>query len=80
MASNEYDFIIIGGGTAGLVVAARLSENPEVRVLILEAGADQTKDPRVTTPGLYHALQNTEADWQYKTVAQVGVFYSAPTE
>ena len=34
---HEYDFVVIGGGTAGLVVAARLTENPNVRVGVLEA-------------------------------------------
>lgn len=39
--SRDYDYVIIGGGTAGLCVAARLTENPDVTVGVLEAGADR---------------------------------------
>ncbi|SPQ20995.1 0d69f2b2-7972-48b9-ad5f-b070102e1b4d [Thermothielavioides terrestris] len=70
MASESFDYVIVGGGTAGLVVAARLSENPQHRVLVLEAGKDQSADPRVQIPALYDSLKNTDADWGFSTVPQ----------
>ncbi|KAI1346177.1 glucose-methanol-choline oxidoreductase-like protein [Xylaria sp. FL0043] len=70
MTSNSYDFIIIGGGTAGLVLARRLTENAGVEVLVLEAGKDMTADPRVTTPALFPTLLGSEADWNTVTEAQ----------
>lgn len=71
MTVDEYDFVIVGGGTSGLVVAARLSEDPNVQVLVVEAGANRIEDPRVKIPALYQALKDTEADWSFSTVAQV---------
>ena len=68
---NTFDFIVVGGGTAGLVVASRLSEHPNVQVLVLEAGGNHMEDPRVQIPALYTTLQGTDADWNLKTEAQV---------
>ncbi|KAI0197642.1 oxidoreductase [Astrocystis sublimbata] len=67
---NSYDFIVVGGGTSGLVVAARLSENPEHSVLVVEAGSNHNEDPRVKTPGLFETLKGTELDWDFQSRPQ----------
>lgn len=76
MTPEEFDFVIVGGGTSGLVVAARLSEDPNVEVLVVEAGEDHMDDPRVKIPALYQAMKQTEADWDFTTTAQVNSFHS----
>ncbi|KAI1074548.1 hypothetical protein F5B20DRAFT_433534 [Whalleya microplaca] len=68
--SDEFDFVIVGGGTAGLVLAARLSENPHVQVLVIEAGEDLTADIRVNMPPMGPTLLDTPANWGFKTVPQ----------
>ncbi|TGO77515.1 hypothetical protein BELL_0103g00100 [Botrytis elliptica] len=72
MAENAiaFDFIIIGGGTSGLVVANRLSEDPTVNVLVLESGRSYLGDPRVNMPAGWPALLGTEADWNFVTTPQ----------
>ena len=69
---NSFDYLIIGGGTAGLAVAARLSENPDITVGVLEAGAARLNDPSILTPAAYPTLVGREDyDWLLKTVQQV---------
>ncbi|KAJ3664213.1 hypothetical protein Zmor_008400 [Zophobas morio] len=65
---EHYDFIIIGAGAAGSVIANRLTEKPEWKVLLLEAGGPET--PFTQIPKLAHLLQNTDYNWGYVTTPQ----------
>ncbi|KAF5647939.1 alcohol oxidase [Fusarium sp. NRRL 52700] len=71
MAVNNgayFDFIIVGGGTAGNIVAARLAENPNARILVVEAGIGTSKDnEEIRTPGLAMDIRGSKDDWAYKT-------------
>lgn len=67
---SSYDFVICGGGLAGLVLASRLSEDSNHTVLVLEAGAsgDAVRDQiDVPADAYYSSLLSTEYDWQFKT-------------
>ncbi|KAF9437015.1 hypothetical protein BGZ76_002285, partial [Entomortierella beljakovae] len=67
--STQYDYVILGGGTAGCVLASRLTEDPKVNVLILEAGqSDDIKESMI--PALYSRLQSTDINWGFHTVPQ----------
>lgn len=68
---EEADYVIVGGGTAALVVACRLSENPETRIIVLERGEDVSNDARVQNPLLYESLAGSEMDWNLKVAPQV---------
>lgn len=63
------DYVILGAGTAGCVVAARLSEDPSAEVLLLEAGGTDRR-PDVMIPGLSSALHRSSADWGFWTAPQ----------
>lgn len=68
---DSYDFVVIGAGTAGCVLAARLSEDRDLRVLLLEAGGDPGPDASV--PGMWPALLGSDIDWGLSTVPQAGL-------
>lgn len=76
-SGQTFDYIIVGGGTAGLALASRLSEDPNVTVAVIEAGgsADSTARTSILTPSgsYYYSLSATDYDWGYTTTAQPGV-------
>ncbi|PPR06211.1 hypothetical protein CVT26_005470 [Gymnopilus dilepis] len=69
---KTFDYVVIGGGTAGLAAAVRLSEDPSVSVLVLEAGARETfEDPNIDIPGQYGKIMgNPQYDWCFMTTKQ----------
>ncbi|KAJ9615019.1 hypothetical protein H2200_001093 [Cladophialophora chaetospira] len=68
---HDYDFLIVGGGTAGLVLANRLSSDPRFTVGVLEAGANRLNDPTVDTPAMAIAMTgNKDYDWHFITAPQ----------
>lgn len=76
---QTFDIVVVGGGTSGCVLAARLSEDPSVRVLLLEAGGDERRAD-VESPATWESLLHSDADWDYETVLQpaTGRAYPAP--
>ena len=70
---QTFDYLIVGGGSAGCVLAARLSEDPQVRVALLEAGPPD-KSVLIHCPaGLAVLAQNGQANWAFDTVPQPGL-------
>ncbi|KAI1770046.1 hypothetical protein F4818DRAFT_450630 [Hypoxylon cercidicola] len=71
--STTYDYVIAGAGTAGLLLAVVLSENPNITVCVLEAGADGRHENNITNPERRGTIQHTQYDWQFWTLPQPGL-------
>lgn len=69
-AATSYDYIVVGGGTGGLVVANRLSENSAVSVLIVERGDSVLENTQVSDPNAYGAAFGSSIDYAYQSTAQ----------
>ncbi|KAF5520658.1 Dehydrogenase citC [Colletotrichum aenigma] len=71
---DSYDYIVVGGGTAGVAVAARLSEGlPDSKILLIEAGPEAWDEPKINVPGMKGSTLATKYDWNFTTVAQTNV-------
>jgi choline dehydrogenase-like flavoprotein len=69
--TSTYDFVVIGGGNAGLAVAGRLAEDPSITVAVLEAGPNVEHLPEVFIPGLVGTGESFKSlNWAYKTTPQ----------
>lgn len=70
----EFDFIIVGAGPAGCVLAARLSENPNTRVALLEAGGENDGlMNRIPVGAAWHVRSRNASNWAFETVPQPGL-------
>src|SRR5664280_2879120 len=67
----QADYIIVGAGSAGCVLAARLSEDPDVRVTLVEAGGPD-RSPNIKVPLAFPKQFHTKLDWDYETEPEPG--------
>ena len=68
---ERYDYIIVGAGSAGCVLAARLSEDEDASVLVIEAGPADEKE-NIHVPAAFGTLFKTDVDWDYATFPEAG--------
>ena len=71
--NNLYDYIIIGAGSAGCMLAKRLTENPNKKVLLIEAGKNDNYIWIHIPVGYLYCIDNPRADWRFKTAAEKGL-------
>ncbi len=67
--SESFDYVVVGAGSAGAVLASRLTEDPAVRVLLLEAGGEDEGD-EIKIPAAFSTMFKTKWDWNYTTTEQ----------
>lgn len=65
-----YDYIIVGGGTSGAVLASRITEDEQKKVLLIEAGEDQAQNPDVNIPIMGEKVRGSDLDWNFETIPQ----------
>ncbi|MGF6409159.1 GMC family oxidoreductase [Paraburkholderia sp. MM5482-R1] len=70
---GEFDYVIVGAGTAGCVLANRLTEDPDIHVLLLEAGGKDDYHWIHVPVGYLYCIGNPRTDWLYKTQAEPGL-------
>ena len=73
MAADTYDYVVVGAGTAGCVLANRLSADPEVRVLLIEAGGRDNYHWIHIPIGYLYCIGNPRTDWRYHTRSEPGL-------
>jgi len=68
--ADSFDYVVVGAGTSGLVIANRLSQNPHVTVAVIDPGPDERDNPAVRNPAIWPVLLQTPVNWAYQTVPQ----------
>jgi choline dehydrogenase len=70
---TEPDYIVVGAGSSGCALVHRLSLDPSIRILLLEAGVSAETDPAIHTPGRWVSLMGSPYDWNYATEPEPGL-------
>jgi choline dehydrogenase len=70
---TETDIVIVGAGSSGCALVHRLSLDPSLRIVVLEAGVSGDADPAILTPGRWVALMGSSYDWNYVTAPEPGL-------
>uniref|UniRef100_T1GVL6 Glucose-methanol-choline oxidoreductase N-terminal domain-containing protein n=1 Tax=Megaselia scalaris TaxID=36166 RepID=T1GVL6_MEGSC len=74
----EYDFVVVGGGSGGSVVASRLSEIDQWKVLLIESGGDEPIGTQI--PSMFLNFLGSDIDWKYKTEPEAKACLSSPEQ